>query len=157
MGFATIAKGQVCTVQGLLDGKNRETTQTSLHCILEGYGQSNRQFLEQQFLLGGKGIKVRFGGNIGAQRIRSPLYTPFFFDMARNKDAMVGDYQQRGRWRLALLWNMRMGQTFILNDLKSLLNNIILDNSTGNIPIWRLEKTGLFTVKSTYLTFLVGE
>lgn len=62
----------------------------------------------------------------------SSLY-PSIFKIARDKDVMVGDYWHQEKWRMVLIRNTGMEQASILNDLKSLLNNIILENSIRDL------------------------
>lgn len=72
--------------------------------------------------------------------------------MASNKDVMVGDYWRRGRCNLALIRNTEVGW----NDLRFLLDSLVLGGTPGDTFIKRWESTDMFTIKSMYKQLIDG-
>lgn len=59
------------------------------------------------------------------------------FELAIDKDALVGDYWHRGRWNLALARNVTLENTNPLVELKTLLYGVSPGDSEWDIPVWR--------------------
>lgn len=70
--------------------------------------------------------------------------------MVVDKDALVRDYWHRGHWKLALIRNGSLEDSTSLACLKRLLQGISPGNEDLDTPVWRWERKGDFSVKSTY-------